>query len=139
MRRTKHAKYTSSGSSFDETASSTFAELFKVTRLLPSNPTANDTAHSFEMNSDTTNTATSEQQEKHLEVSMSGDDYEVCTKLLRRLLEAELIHAYWWHEETSTTYIHYSARVNHEGLPNDDDKVRGVEGTKDVPLESGHS
>jgi hypothetical protein len=89
------------------------------------------------MNSDTAKTAAFEAQEKHLEVPMSGDDYEVCTKLLRRLLNAELIHAYWWQEETSTAYIHYSAKVDHEGLPNDDDNVRGVEETKDVTSGSG--
>jgi hypothetical protein len=89
------------------------------------------------MTSDTTKTATSEVQEKHLEVPMSGDDYDVCTKLLRRLLYAELIHAYWWHEETSTAYIHYGAKVDNEGLQNDDDKVKGVGKTKDLPSGSG--
>jgi hypothetical protein len=89
------------------------------------------------MNSDTAKTAAFEAQEKHLEVPMSGDDYEVCTKLLRRLLNAELIHAYWWHEETSTAYIHYSAKVDNEGLPSDGDDIKEVEETKTVLSESG--
>jgi hypothetical protein len=94
----------------------------------PRTPIATNTGHFLEMNSDTTESATFEVQEKHLEVPMSGDDYEVCTKLLRRLLCAELIHAYWWHEETSTTYIHYSAKVDHEGLPNDESTTIRSEG-----------
>jgi hypothetical protein len=90
------------------------------------------------MTSDTRKTATSEVHERHLDVPMSGDDYDVCTKLLRRLLYAELIHGYWWHEETSTAYIHYSARAEIEELSEDDDnKAKRVEETKIVPSESG--
>jgi hypothetical protein len=81
--------------------------------------------------------ATFEVDDRHLEVAMSGDDYDVCTKLLRRLLYAELIHGYWWHEETSTAYIHYSAKAEDERLPSDDDEARGNKETSNLQSESG--
>jgi hypothetical protein len=89
------------------------------------------------MNSDTTRTAHPEVHEKQLEVPMSGDDYDVCTKLLRRLLYAELIHAYWWHEETSTAYIHYSTKAEGARLPNNDDESESVEEPENVSSKNG--
>lgn len=47
-------------------------------------------------------------------IPMSGDDYDICTPLLRRLANAEVIHAFSYEETISAATIYYTARPEEE-------------------------
>lgn len=65
--------------------------------------------------------------EQVLAVPISGDDYDICTPLLRRLAHAEIIHAFSYEESISAATIYYAARPDEEGPPNSGDDAGQVE------------
>lgn len=79
------------------------------------------------MTTEPTKTFVHELTESHLMVPMSGDDYDTCTELLRRLLYSGAIHAYLYDDTTSSAIIYHFAKVEKEEPPNDDNEARRVE------------
>ena len=65
----------------------------------------------------TTNTTSSahEMTEKVVVVPMSGDDYDTCTELLKRLLYSGAIHAFAYEDTISSATIYHIAKVDDEG------------------------
>ena len=65
----------------------------------------------------TTNTTSSAQDmtEKIVVVPMSGDDYDTCTELLKRLLYSGAIHAFAYEDTISSATIYHMAKVDEEG------------------------
>lgn len=60
---------------------------------------------------------------------MSGDDYDICTPLLRRLANAEVIHAFSYEETESAATIYYTARSEEDKSQNDENDVGQAQGT----------
>jgi len=81
------------------------------------------------MSTNTTNSKTPESFERMISVPMSGDDYDICTPLLRQLANAEVIHAFIYEETISAATIYYTAKPEEENSPNDDNDVGQAEGT----------
>jgi hypothetical protein len=79
------------------------------------------------MNTKPTKTFVHELTEKHLLVPMSGNDYDTCTELLRRLLNSGAIHAYLYDDTTSSAIVYHFAKVEEEEPPNDDNEAKDVE------------
>lgn len=83
------------------------------------------------MTTNTTNPNGHVSLERHITVPMSGDDYDICTPLLRRLAMAEVIHAFSY-EETMTpegALIYYMAKPEEERSQNENDDDGEMEGT----------
>lgn len=79
------------------------------------------------MATNTARTITHTFTEQVLAVPISGDDYDICTPLLRRLAHAEIIHAFSYEESISAATIYYAARPDEEGPPNSGDDAGQVE------------
>lgn len=73
------------------------------------------------------NTHTS--SERIIAVPMSGDDYDICTPLLRRLCHAEIIYAFAYEETLSAATIYYTARPEAEISSRDENDIDQAEGT----------
>ena len=52
--------------------------------------------------------------ETHVMVPMSGNDYDTCTELLRRLLYSGAIHSYQYDDTTSSAIVYHFAKVEEE-------------------------
>ena len=59
---------------------------------------------------------------------MSGDDYDICTPLLRQLANAEVINSFSYEETISAALIYYTARAEQETLSNDQNVKVQAEG-----------
>lgn len=81
------------------------------------------------MTTNMTNSEEPESFERMVSVHMSGDEYDICTPLLRRLANAEVIHAFSYEETISAATIYYTAKPEEEKPPHDDNDVSQAEGT----------